>query len=81
MSVDLHTTHDVFHSFPKPYGSRRITHQALYTCLMSTTHYFSDVRFSSHVKYFQQYELRTTTSSVPGSSSGQFAFKAMMSDH
>ena len=30
ISVDLHTTIDEFHSFPKPYGIKRITHQALY---------------------------------------------------
>ena len=40
-------------SFLKQYGIRRITPQVLYTCF--TTHYFSDVGYSSHVKYFRYF--------------------------
>ena len=40
-----------FTLFPKPYGIKRIIHQALYT---STTHYFSNAGSSSNVKYLQQ---------------------------
>ena len=35
MSVDLHTTLDESLFFPKPYGIRRIAHQALYASLQS----------------------------------------------
>ena len=31
ISIDLHPTLDEFHSFPKPYGIRRIPQQASYT--------------------------------------------------